>query len=426
MSAPALQTIPVVPAATPDKQQQTQATQTTAITQQASKKLGRFQEWKEQWFGQQDVKLEEDTAHVHWLPVAYMILMSIFAVQVFAMQFLQQVFTPGIPLGTRAVAVAWVVAIMGAVGVSDYAAPKGREVARLARLRGEFMQAFSLQAFAVSVYCVDAYTVFASLLQAEGMPNIVPDGKLVEVILRVYLIGATGWFIHTVTQKQYPTESTLARKGAETTGGALIKRITQRDADEMTTGELVTRFKAFIDAMSHQQEEHKFLFWTIGKKMDDANWKKLEEVLMKGTTKVSAMETELIAMIKNMSTMMQELMEMVATGSMKRSNQGPAQTKEADPRLAAVQELEVALLPAPSGKRGKYILSKYIEKLSDGKVKGDAATELAKSLGGGAMRGKSYIAPVFAVLAELESRNKLHKDLVDLQKASGKNVQDPF
>jgi hypothetical protein len=241
--------------------------------------LGLLPGIKERLFGRQEATLKEDKVHVSWVSLLYMFLMSIFALKVFALHDLQMAFDTSLDGGVRIQASLFVLAIIGAVAVSDYAAPKAREVSRLAMMRGEMGQAFSLQIYAITVYAADGYAVLASLLQSMGMGDSIPGGIVIEIGIRVLLITFTGWMIHTVTQKQYPTESTLARKGAETTGGTLLSRITERDAKDMSTSELVKRFKAFSDAMTNHKEI-RILFWTFGKKtVNNENWTKLEKVL---------------------------------------------------------------------------------------------------------------------------------------------------
>jgi hypothetical protein len=218
--------------------------------------LGLFERVKRFFLGTSPAVLKEERVRVHWLSMAYMVVMSVFALQVFALSDFQTAFNPKAVLADRVQSALLVSVIVVAVFISDYAAPHARELAKLVALRGETGLAWSLRFYAVCVYGTDGYAVITILYRSVAhLPATTPppaigplSGDWTEVLIRGMLIVFTGWMIHTVTQKQYPTSNTLARRGAEIMGGVLLNRLANQQAGHVATSTVAQWFRAFTEA----------------------------------------------------------------------------------------------------------------------------------------------------------------------------------
>jgi hypothetical protein len=394
-----------------------------------TRSVGLFPSIKERLFGKQEATLKEDKVQVHWVSLLYMGLMSVFALKVFAMHDLQNAFDGSLDSGIRMQASMFVAAIIGAVGVSDYAAPKAREVARLAALRGEIGQAMMLRIYALTVYICDGYAVLASLLQNMNMGESIPGGFVIEIGIRVLLITFTGWMIHTVTQKQYPTEATLARKGAETTGGVLINRITERDAKDMSTGELATRFKAFLDAM-HYHKEFKILGITFGKKpQSNDQWTQLEQVLTKESktkeeeianlieAKEKALADQFTKQIEAQSLMITELTatikDLIASGlSVKSNRKGQVNTGtnevDSNANIETIYKQFFNELPKKGGKdskgesiqlRGIWVTARQVAQMINNGLEEETIKDIVAKVGQRTKIQVAYAANIRGILS---------------------------
>jgi hypothetical protein len=391
--------------------------------------LGLLPGIKERLFGRQEATLKEDKVHVHWVSIVYMGLMSLFGVKVFALRDLQNTFDTSLDGGIRIQSLMFVLAMIGAIAVSDYAAPKAREVARLAIMRGEIGQAFSLQAYAIVVYLADAYAVLVSLLQSSGENTVIPGGVWVEMGIRVIIIGLTGWMIHTVTQKQYPTKNTMARKGAETTGGVLVQRISTEDAKKMTTAELTKQFKAFTDVMT-VRKPGQFLWWKWGNtSQDDPQWTQLEKVLKGEKDEEEKKIVELLAekervliegftaQIETQKTMIQELTatikELITSGlSVKGSKKGQANTgtNEVD-SSANIEEIYKAFFnesPKKNGTnsskeaiqlRGIWVTARQVSLMINKQLDDETIKDIVSKLGQRTKIQVAYAANIRSILS---------------------------
>lgn len=354
--------------------------------------LGWLQRQRVRFLGEPKAVLKEDKVHVHWLSILYMVFMSVFALQVFALQDFQTLFSGIVDFGIKSQSFLLVIAVVGAVIVSDYAAPKARELAKLSRLRGEDGAALMLWIYALMVYATDGYAAITVLYRSSmhlpadtPPPSIGPvSGAWLEVGIRGMLIVFTGWMIHTVTQKQYPTSNTLARRGAETTGGVLIQRITEKDAREMTTGQLAKRFRAFTQAMN-KRSGFRFPWQADPAVVEAKQWTELENVLSEeSTTQTQQLTTAIVEMtqLKDMiaemhNALMFAMQNGIATASNKSGNHrnafsqsGPTVSSVADGTISEValkngtgerlcKDLGIPLATRPKGKNGAWVSQEY-------------------------------------------------------------------
>ena len=231
-------------------------TDTSASPRTERDAIGVVDRVKRFFYGVKPAVLKEERVHVHWLSLAYMGVMSVFALQVFALQDLQTALAPDAKVADRIQSSLLVTVIIVAVFISDYAAPHARELAKLVGLRGEIGLAWSLRFYALCVYATDGYAVITILYRSVAHlpattppPSIGPlSGAWTEVLIRGTLIVFTGWMIHTVTQRQYPTSNTLARRGSELMGGILLNRLATQNASQVETHIVAQWFRAFTEA----------------------------------------------------------------------------------------------------------------------------------------------------------------------------------
>ena len=231
-------------------------TDTSASPRTERDAIGVVDRVKRFFYGVKPAVLKEERVHVHWLSLAYMGVMSVFALQVFALQDLQTALSTDAKIADRIQSSLLVTVIIVAVFISDYAAPHARELAKLVGLRGEIGLAWSLRFYALCVYATDGYAVITILYRSVAHlpattppPSIGPlSGAWTEVLIRGTLIVFTGWMIHTVTQRQYPTSNTLARRGSELMGGILLNRLATQNASQVETHIVAQWFRAFTEA----------------------------------------------------------------------------------------------------------------------------------------------------------------------------------
>jgi hypothetical protein len=252
---------------------------------------GIFDRVKRFFVGAKPAVLKEERVRVHWLSLAYMVVMSVFALQVFALQDFQTAFNPGAALADRVQSGLLVGVIVVAVFISDYAAPHARELAKLVALRGEAGLAWSLRFYALCVYGTDGYAVITILYRSVAhLPATTPppaigplSGDWTEVLIRGMLIVFTGWMIHTVTQKQYPTSNTLARRGAEIMGGVLLGRLANQKAGHVAMSTVAQWFRAFTEAAKRQPRFNfpRLPFVSDPTAAEKAQWDQLVEVFEK-------------------------------------------------------------------------------------------------------------------------------------------------
>ncbi len=105
-------------------------------------------------------------------------------------------------------------------------------------------------------------------------------------------------------------------------------------------------------------------------------------------------------------------------GKPARSAAHPLSKKDELTAILAELGVEPAAKPTPNAK-GIYVRSSDIPALSDGTLDRDAATELARRLGDGAMDRRAYTAPLARLLPELARRRQLHPTLIDWQSRQG-------
>jgi len=399
--------------------------------------IGIFGKLQRSFFGKKAAVLTEEKIHVHWLTLVTMAMVSFFGVQIFASSSFEKALHGDF---TSAVIV---ITIIGAIVISDYAAPMAREMSAMERMRHDDRAATMLMWYAYLVYFADGYTCIEGLYRdALNIPSTTPtsdffgipnSGLFLELGIRGCLIIATLWTIHDVTKKRLPTSYTLASQGAGILGGELLQRITRSDANGMSMAQLLDQFFAFSDISKRSPKNRK---QEIEEKRMMQAQEKLQTILTTDTKQsvqaVASMSSEIASLTSAVSELLQQLKDgMLSTP---KKSKGTTNASNETGYKAMLSALDITPVTSvyrvdSSGKketksgvalRGGWINSAGIVALSDGQCSKDDATILARSLGQGYKFGTMYACPLPAVLKALDERNKLHSTVQEYLLASTK------